>query len=110
MGLEDGLSLLTGADPNCLLHRQDEDLAVTDLACSGVLQDRLDDQALVLVLNDALKLELGRTLTVRVEPRYVSTTPFCRPDPFTSLIDRDGNPLSSSSDRIGSNASWRMYA
>ena len=35
----------------------------------------------------------GRTLTVRVEPRYVSTTPFCRPDPLTSLIERDGNSL-----------------
>ena len=36
--------------------------------------------------------------------------PFWRPDPLTSLIDRDGNPLSSSSGRIGSNASWRMNA
>src|SRR3954452_15901815 len=52
----------------------------------------------------------GRTLTVRLEPRYVSTTPFWRPDPFTSPIDREGNPLSSSSVRIGSNASWRMNA
>src|SRR4051794_12626071 len=52
----------------------------------------------------------GRTLTVRVEPRYCSTMPFWRPDPFASMIDRDGNPLSSSSVRIGSNASWRMNA
>src|SRR5215218_1198072 len=36
--------------------------------------------------------------------------PFWRPEPLASMIDRDGNPLSSSSVRIGSNASWRMYA
>src|SRR5829696_10526870 len=52
----------------------------------------------------------GRTLTVNVEPRYCSTMPFWRPDPFASMIDREGNPLSSSSVRIGSNASWRMNA
>src|SRR5262245_49064511 len=36
--------------------------------------------------------------------------PFWRPEPLASRIDRDGNPLSSNSVRIGSNASWRMYA
>ena len=36
--------------------------------------------------------------------------PFWRPEPLTSPIDREGNPLSSSSVLIGSNASWRMYA
>src|SRR5690349_17148604 len=36
--------------------------------------------------------------------------PFWRPEPLASRIDRDGNPLSSNSARIGSNASWRMYA
>src|SRR5918992_916259 len=36
--------------------------------------------------------------------------PFWRPDPLTSEIDRDGNPSSSSSMRIGSNASWRVKA
>src|SRR5690242_1341951 len=55
-------------------------------------------------------LIFGRTLTVRVEPRYRSTMPFWRPEPLASMIDRDGNPLSSNSARIGSNASWRMYA
>src|SRR4051794_22514859 len=53
---------------------------------------------------------LGRTLTVRVEPRYRSTTPFWRPEPLASMIDREGNPLSSNSVLIGSNASWRMNA
>src|SRR5215207_583666 len=36
--------------------------------------------------------------------------PFCRPEPLTSTIDRDGKPRSSSSMRIGSNASWRTNA
>src|SRR6188472_584797 len=36
--------------------------------------------------------------------------PFWRPEPLASMIERDGNPLSSNSARIGSNASWRMYA
>src|SRR3954454_11683650 len=36
--------------------------------------------------------------------------PFWRPEPLASMIDRDGNPLSSNSARIGSNASWRMNA
>ena len=38
-------------------------------------------------------LSFGRTLTVRLEPRYVSTIPFWRPEPLTSVIERDGNPL-----------------
>src|SRR3954468_24166451 len=36
--------------------------------------------------------------------------PFCRPEPLTSTIDSDGKPSSSSSMRIGSNASWRTNA
>src|SRR5215218_7694970 len=36
--------------------------------------------------------------------------PFWRPEPLTSAIERDGNPFSSSSVRIGSNASCRMNA
>src|SRR3954451_19564606 len=36
--------------------------------------------------------------------------PFWRPEPFASMIDREGKPLSSNSARIGSNASWRMNA
>src|SRR5262249_6051400 len=56
--LQHRLSLLTGADANRLLHRQDEDLAVADVARAGVPEDRLDDQALVLVLDHDLHLEL----------------------------------------------------
>src|SRR5829696_10411558 len=37
-------------------------------------------------------------------------TPFWRPDPLTSEIDSEGKPSVSSSPRIGSKASWRMYA
>src|SRR6186997_2920642 len=36
--------------------------------------------------------------------------PFWRPEPLYSAIERLGNPLSSSSPRISSNASWRMNA
>ena len=36
--------------------------------------------------------------------------PLWRPEPLTSLTDSEGNPSTSSSARIGSKASWRMYA
>src|SRR5438552_1183899 len=36
--------------------------------------------------------------------------PFWRPDPFTSVMESEGNPSSRSSERMGSNASCRMYA
>src|SRR4051794_13016214 len=39
--LEDLLAGLAGPDPDRVLDRQDEDLAVADLAGPGVLQDRL---------------------------------------------------------------------
>src|ERR671918_147693 len=59
VGLQNRLPALAGADANRLLHRQDEDLAVADLAGAGVLEDRLDDDALVLVLDHDLELQLG---------------------------------------------------
>src|SRR5262245_39269267 len=56
--LQNRLAALAGADANRLLHRQDEDLPVADLARASVLEDRLDDEALVLVLHHNLDLEL----------------------------------------------------
>src|ERR1041384_4976798 len=58
MGLQNGLPALAGADANRLLHRQDEDLAVADIARARVFEDRLDDERLVFVLDDDLDLDL----------------------------------------------------
>ncbi len=58
MGLQDWLSILAGADANCLLHRDDEDLPVPHLARTAVLQDRLLDHADILVFHHDLELEL----------------------------------------------------
>ena len=69
MGLEDSLALLARADPDRLLDGDDEDLPVADVAGPRVLEDRLDDQGLVLVLDTTSIFSFGRTLTVRVEPR-----------------------------------------
>ena len=52
-----------------LLDRQDEDLAVADLAGAGVLEDRLDDSGLSSSSTTTSSFSFGRTLTVRAEPR-----------------------------------------
>src|SRR4029077_1520695 len=58
VSLENRLPALSGADANRLLNRDDEDLAVADLARAGVLEDRLDDERLVFVLDHHLELQL----------------------------------------------------
>ncbi len=50
MKLQDLAAVLAGADPDRLLDREDEDLAVADRAGPRVLEDRLDDH---LALNNA---------------------------------------------------------
>src|SRR5262245_36283098 len=58
VGLEHGLALLAGADAHGILDRQDEELAVADVAGAGVLQDRVLDDPHVLRLDHALDLQL----------------------------------------------------
>ena len=67
--LEDLLALLAGADPDGLLDRQDEQLPVADRARSGRAQDRLLDQADVLVLDHALELQLRPQVDRRAPSR-----------------------------------------
>src|SRR3954454_15043741 len=58
MRLEGLLAGLARADPVGLLDGQDEDLPVTDVAGTGVPQDRVDDRRHVLRGDHALDLEL----------------------------------------------------
>ena len=69
VSLQHGLALLAGANANRLIDREDEDLAVADIARPGVLEDRLDDEPLSLSSTTHSIFIFGRTLTVRVEPR-----------------------------------------
>src|SRR4051812_10559534 len=87
--LQHPLSLLTGADANRLLHRQDEDLPVPDVAGPGVFQDRLDDQALVLVLNHDLHLQLRPHVDGQTRAAIRLDDALLAPGPL-HLADRQG--------------------
>ena len=102
------LALLAGSDADRLLDGADEHLPVADLTRAGMLEDGLDHHGLVLVVDDDLELQLRPHVDGEGRAAVVLDDPFWRPEPLTSPIERRGNPLSSSSARIGSNASWRM--
>src|SRR5918997_5126701 len=58
VGLQDLLPVLSGADADRLLDRDDEDLAVAHVSGPRVSEDRLDDRGQVPVVDHDLELEL----------------------------------------------------
>src|SRR6476469_279958 len=105
--LQHRLSLLAGADANRLLHRQDEDLPVPDVAGPGVLQDRLDHHALVLVLNHDLHLQLRSHVDGQTRAPVGLDHPFLAPGSL-HLADRQGGK--SLVEQLGSDRFERLVA
>src|SRR5258707_1079858 len=79
VGLRDGLALLAGANPDCLLDREDEDLAVADLAGAGMPEDRLDHRGLVLVPDHNLQLQLRAHVDRQARAAVVLDHPLLAP-------------------------------
>src|SRR5712691_5264573 len=62
--LQRGLATLAGADPDDILHRNNEDFAIAKLSCPGGLRDCLDDGIFNAFGDDDFDLDLWDKLNL----------------------------------------------